>query len=138
MPKFDLVEHTADQAIRAYGRDMRELVENAAAGMLALLYIEPLTQADETLERQIEAESPELLVHHALRELLYLLEDEALAPVTVEVTEATEQTATLRVSVIPREAAETLFGAPIKAVTRHGLQITPQGDLLTVTVVFDV
>ncbi|MEN6301773.1 MAG: archease, partial [Armatimonadia bacterium] len=93
---------------------------------------------DETLERQMEAESPELLVHHALRELLYLLEDEALAPVTVEVTEATEQTATLRVSVVAREAVESLLGAPVKAVTRHGLQITPQGDLLTVTIVFDV
>lgn len=138
MPKFELVEHTADQALRAYGHDMRELVENAAAGMLALLYIDPLPQAGETLERQVEAESPELLVHHALRELLYLLEDEALAPVTVQVSEANEHSATLQVSVVAREAVESLLGAPIKAVTRHGLQITPHDDLLTVTIVFDV
>ena len=138
MPRFELVVHTADQAVRVYGRDMRELVENAAAGMLALLYIEPLPQTGETLERQVEAESPELLVHHALRELLYLLEDEALAPVTVQVTEANEHSATLRISVVPREVVESLLGAPIKAVTRHGLQIAPEGDLLTVTIVFDV
>jgi len=131
-------KHTADQAIRAYGHDLRELIENAAAGMISLLYVEPPPEAEDTLERHIEAEDAEALVHHALRELLYLLEDEALAPVVVEVTEATEQSAILKVAVVARENIEKLFAAPIKAVTRHGLQVARSGDLLTVTVVFDV
>jgi SHS2 domain-containing protein len=135
---FEIVPHTADQAIRVHGRDVRELVRNAAAGMLALLYVETPGEPVEWLDREIEAESPDLLVHHALRELLYLLEDEALAPVAVEVPRADEQTATLRVGVVPRERAEQLFGAPIKAVTRSGLQLAQTDEGLELTVVFDV
>jgi SHS2 domain-containing protein len=86
---------------------------------------------------EVTAESPDLLLHHSLRELLYLLEDEALAPVSVEVVRADDGTAALHVG-IDREIAETLMGAQIKAVTRHGLQIMSQGKLLQVTLVFDV
>jgi SHS2 domain-containing protein len=100
MVKFEILEHTADQAIRAYGADLRELIESAAAGMLALLYAEPPPEAGQYLDLDVEAEAPDLLLHHCLRELLYLLEDEALAPVSLQVTEASEHAARLRVGVI--------------------------------------
>lgn len=135
---YEILEHTADQAIRAHGHDLRELIEHAAAGMIKLLYVEKPGPAEQDLELPVEAESPEMLVHHCLRELLYLLEDEGLAPVEVAVTEADEHTATLRVGVVSRETAEPLLGAGVKAVTRHGLAIERADDLLSITIVFDV
>lgn len=138
MVKFEILEHTADQAIRAYGQDLRELIESAAAGMLALLYVEQPPEAGQYLDLEVEAEAPDLLLHHCLRELLYLLEDEALAPVSLQVTEASEQAAKLHVGVIDRELAEPLFGAPIKAVTRHGLGISEEDGRLVTQIVFDV
>ena len=137
-PRFEIVEHTADQALRAYGRDLRELMENAAAGMLALLYVEAPPPSQDTLELQVEAGSPELVVQHALRELLYLLEDEGLAPVSVAVPQASDHAAALRVGVVDRELAEPLFGALMKAVTRHGLQIETVAGRLSLVLVFDV
>jgi len=136
--RYEVLEHTADQALRATGRDLRELIENAAAGMISLLYAAAPPPPERELERTIAADSPELLVHHSLRELLYLLEDEDLAPVGVRVVAATDAQATLQVGVIPRAAAEPLLGALLKAVTRHGLNIERDADLLGISIVFDV
>jgi SHS2 domain-containing protein len=135
---YEILDHTADQAIRATGCDLRELIEQAAAGMLALLYAEAPPPAAREVEVSIAAEGPELVLHHSLRELLYLLEDEGLAPVRVRVVEADEGHAALRVGVIPRASAEPLLGALLKAVTRHGLALEREGDLLAITIVFDV
>ncbi|MBU0609257.1 MAG: archease [Armatimonadetes bacterium] len=135
---YEILEHTADQAIRATGRDLRELIENAAAGMLALLYSGTAPSPRYTLELSVAADAPEMVLHHALRELLYLLEDEGLAPVIVRVTSADAERAALRVGVIPRDQAEPLLGTVLKAVTRHGLAIEEDGGVLRITIVFDV
>lgn len=135
---YEIIDHTADQAIRATGRDLRELIESAAQGMVALLYADEPPAPTQELQLDVEAETPEMVLHHSLRELLYLMEDEGLAPVRVVVREANEQRAVLSVGVIPRDQAEPLFGALIKAVTRHGLQIERVDDRLSATIVFDV
>ena len=138
MQPFDLLEHTADVALKARGRDLCELITNAAAGMLAVLYGGPAPAAEQVIEREVEAEAPDLLLHHALRELLYLLEDEALAPVSVQVTACSNNSATLQVGVVAREIAEPLLSAAMKAVTRHGLGIAEEDGWLTTQIVFDV
>jgi len=135
---YEILEHTADQAIRATGRDLRELIGNAAGGMLALLYSGTAPPPRHELELSVEGDSPEMVLHHALRELLYLLEDEGLAPVRVRVAAANAERAVLRVGVIPRDQAEPLLGTIPKAVTRHGLAIEGDGDVLRITIVFDV
>jgi SHS2 domain-containing protein len=136
--RYEILEHTADQALRATGHDLRELIENAAAGMISLLYAEAPPPPEQELERTIEADSPELLLHHSLRELLYLLEDEGLAPVAVRVVAATDARATLEVGVISRDAAEPLLGGALKAVTRHRLDIDREENMMSITIVFDV
>jgi len=136
--RYQMLEHAADQAIRAYGHDLRELIENAAAGMLAVLYssLPPVPQKE--VWRTVEADSEELLLHHCLRELLYLWEDEELAPVSVSVERLDNLQAVMRIGVVPRAEMKPYVRAPIKAVTRHSLQIEQEKDLLTINVVFDV
>lgn len=138
MEPFELLEHTADVALRARGRDLCELITNAIAGMISILFSGEAPAAEQWLDRDVEAEAPDLLIHHALRELLYLMEDERLAPVRVEVTACSDKAATMRMGVIPRETAEPLLGAPVKAVTRHALGIDQDGEWLTTRIVFDV
>jgi SHS2 domain-containing protein len=135
---FEVLDHTADLSIRAHGRDLRELVENAAAGLLALLYAGPPPPATGTRDLAVAADRPEFVLQRALRELLYLMEDEGLAPVSVEVLTAGETSATLRAGAVPLEDARPYLGAEIKAVTRHGLEITHEPDGLSITLVFDV
>jgi len=136
--RYEILDHTADHAIRAGGHDLRELIENAAAGMVALLYGGRPPAAEREVALSVAADGAELVLHHALRELLYLLEDEGLAPVAVRVVAADAEGAKLQVGVVPRAQAEPVLRALLKAVTRHGLQIQRSGDTSSVTVVFDV
>lgn len=138
MQPFVILEHTADLALRAYGRDLRELVENAARGLLALLYTAPPPGPGGWQELTVSAEDAEYLVQHALRELLYLLEDQRQAPVRVQVVAAEPGEACLRVGVVPLETVRPILRSEIKAVTRHGLEIVKDSAGLTVTVTFDV
>lgn len=138
MQSFEVLGHTADLSVRAHGRDLRELTENAARGLLALLYRGEPPPAEGHQDLTVTAQEPEYLVQRALRELLYLLEDGGLAPVSVEVVAAAGGSARLRVGTVPLAAAKALLGAEIKAVTRHGLEIVKEPDGLSLTVVFDV
>ena len=138
MRQFETLEHTADLALRVWGRDLRELIENAAAGLISLLYNETPPAAADERPLRVVAEAPELVLHHALRELLYLLEDEGLAVVEVRVTSADEEGAELLAGVVPRDQVAQLLGGPIKAVTHHGLEIRREGGQLLVDLVFDV
>lgn len=135
---FRIMDHTADLSITAWGRDLSELVANAAAGMLALLYAGPPPAP--TAWRQVTASGaePETALQHALRELLYLIEDENLAPAAVQTTGGNGDGVTLQVGTVPLSEAKSLLGAEIKAVTRHGLDIRSVADGLEVTIVFDV
>jgi SHS2 domain-containing protein len=135
---FEILDHTADLSLRAHGRDLRELIENAATGLLALLYAGPPPAATATRDLAVTADRPEFVLQRALRGLLYLMEDEGLAPVSVAVLTAGDTSATLRAGVVPLEDARPYLGAEIKAVTRHDLAITDEPGGLCIVLVFDV
>ncbi|WP_448593343.1 archease, partial [Thermoflexus hugenholtzii] len=76
---FEEIPHTADWAIRAYGRTLPELFAHAALGMYSLLTdLETVPEA-ERREALVEAASPEGLLVAWLNELVYLTEREGLA-----------------------------------------------------------
>ena len=73
---FEVIDHTADVGIIAYGRNFNELLENAASGMFSLMAdLETISPKE---RREITAEVPipdeELLLLRWLKELLYLKE----------------------------------------------------------------
>jgi SHS2 domain-containing protein len=133
----ETVEHTADLAIRAWGPDLRSLIEEAAAGMLDLM----LGAAPAPVQRvEVVAEgldTEELLVD-CLREILALWNVDGLLPVSVRVCDIQEQRAVCGVGVVPGEQAAGVLEQEIKAATYHGLEIVYAGDHLEVSVVFDV
>ncbi len=138
-PAFELLDHTADFAIRARGGDLRELIENAARGMMAILGELEGLPADAWHNLEVTAESPEDLLHHSLREILYLFED-GHAPVVVDVVEATDAPprATLRVGTKRLRDVLDKISTEIKAVTYHNLRIRREDGQLVTEVVFDV
>ena len=52
MRRYEEIEHTADLAIKAYGRDMKELFANAAYGMFSAMGID-LEAVRPTLRREM-------------------------------------------------------------------------------------
>jgi SHS2 domain-containing protein len=133
---FEEVEHTADWALRVRGRDLRELLVNAARGMSHLL-VSDVEAISSQVERRfsLDALDAESLLVAWLSELAYWAEAEMLVFREYELS---------RVRLDHLEAAARGGHVPglqkhIKAVTYHNLKITETEDgWLEATVVFDV
>ncbi len=132
--RFEQLEHTADLALRIYGRDLRELFANAAYAMFSQLA--EVARIGQAIERTVRVQGTdcESLLVNWLNELLYLHETEG------------ELYSAFRIDELSSECLEaTVHGAPfdevytiIKAATYHDLRISKTREGFAVTIVFDV
>lgn len=134
-PAFEEIEHTADWALKIHGRDLRELLINAAQGMGSLL-VSNLAGIPTDIEKKIELDSidAESLLVDWLSELAYWAEVEGLIfrDFTLDRVGQTGLRATVR------GAHVSDLTKHIKAVTYHNLEIIQTETGLEATVVFDV
>lgn len=132
---YEVVEHTADWAIRVYATDLGQLMFQAALGMAGLL-VPDLGRVPTGVERKVEIDSldAETLLVDWLSELAYWAEDEMLV-ITQVVIEKVSPTC---LQAVVRGGRVTELNKHIKAVTFHDLEITETAGGLEVTIVFDV
>ncbi len=133
MAYYERVEHTADLAIRVWGKDLPALFVHAAGALFAMMAEPP---ADASIARSIVVESLDLeaLLVDWLNELIYQHEVEG------------ETYADFRIDAFaPTRIAATALGGPtvrklktIKAATFHDLAITETGQGVEAHLVFDV
>ena len=132
---FEIVDHTADWAIRVTAPDLAALFIYAAQGMNSLLVtpgeVVPLNMQREVVLDAYDAES--LLVDW-LGELVYWAEMEQV--IMHEFDLQLVSPTTLRA--IVRGGRASALEKHIKAVTYHNLAIADTPDGLQVTLVFDV
>lgn len=135
--RYEVLPHTADTGIVAYGATPLELFENAAYGMFDLMFDlaalgggpdRPVLAAGDTLE--------ELLVAW-LGELLYESETVGLAFRTFTV-DRLEEGGVQGAASGPALTGVELRGAPVKAVTYHDLAVVQIPDGWWARVIFDV
>jgi len=129
------IDHTADWALRVHGVDLADLLQQAAAGMLALAGAVPVPDAGtQTRTLQLQAADRETLLVRWLEEVLFLLEGHSLLPsrIQLEITPGLELDAHLELSPVGR------LSRAIKAVTFHGLHVIDTSEGLEATLVFDV
>ena len=131
---FEEIDHTADIAIRAWGRDLGELFASAAHGMAC-----QLTDASgvvQTTEYAIELEAydAETLLVAWLAELLYLGERDDLVFTDYDIIEATPT----RIRAVVRGGPARQHDRHIKAVTFSEMDIVRTARGHETTVVFDV
>lgn len=132
---FEIVDHTADWALRVYGRNLRQLLHYATMGMNSLM-VGDTSAIPQQQDRQIklEADDAESLLVVWLSELAYLAEMEQLIFPHIQFQHVDEQSLTA----IARGGRAPELQKHIKAVTYHNLAITPTAAGLEVTIVFDV
>ena len=135
---YEEIDHTADYALRVWGKDLRELLENAGRGVIALLTGGETAPVAEWVEYGVEATEAAGLLLRAVREILYQTEA-GRPPVAFEVVDAAEEPprARCRVGLAAEEASEGLVRRAIKAVTYHDLTIRREGEELVVTLTLD-
>ena len=132
---YEVIDHTADWALRVYGSDLEQLFINAARGMSSLLVAE-LDAVPIDIERQfdLDAFDAETLLVDWLGELAYWAEAEQLVfrDYVLRDVSGTHLSALVKGG----RAVELL--KHIKAVTYHNLEIVEGPAGLSTTIVFDV
>jgi SHS2 domain-containing protein len=124
---YELVDHTADIGVRAWGHTREEVFELAAEGMFSLI-CDPMTIATtRTVEVEVDAPQADLLLAAWLNELLFRFEATRVIFETFEVTELSDTRVRARVSGEPLDPARHAICGGVKAATLHQLSLQPTG-----------
>jgi SHS2 domain-containing protein len=135
---YELIDHTADVGVKAYGKTLSEAFQNAAKAMFDIITdkseIESIGQYDITLE----APDLEQLLVDWLSELLYLNTAKNLVFGFFKV-EIDEKNKKLMAKVFGEkfDLSKHKIGAEIKAVTYHILEVKSKNPI-HVQVLFDI
>jgi SHS2 domain-containing protein len=137
MKRFDVVEHTADTGIIAYGTDMPEAFANAAYGMFSLMA--DLRQVREETSRYVEAEAGdrESLVVSWLNELLYIFDVERIIFRRFDVLEITNTRLKADAYGEKVDPSRHKLRGGVKAATYHTLKVAERRDRYSIRVIFD-
>ncbi len=135
--KFDIVEHTADAGIVAYGLTLKEAFSNAAYGMFSLMADLGDVRDNFRREIQVDADDRESLVVAWLNELLYLLDVEGVILKRFEITELNDTGLKAKVSGERMDPSRHILQSGIKAATHHTLEIRHNHGY-SIRVIFDV
>jgi len=129
------MEHTADCALHVWGKDLNELLLNAAHGMNSLTAVD-LSSIPENIEKHFEFEAidAESLLVEWLSELAYWAETQMLIFRRFDLYNVTPT----HVQAVMHGGLASGLKNHIKAVTYHNLEIIETKKGVEATVVFDV
>lgn len=138
MRRFDIIEHTADTGVVAYGADLKEAFANVACGMFSLMA--DLEAVEEEVCRQVEVEADdcENLVVSWLNELLFLLDVEGLVFRRFEVVDLSHTGLNARCYGEKLDFLRHSLRGGIKAATYHMLRLSRDDEGCSIRVIFDV
>jgi SHS2 domain-containing protein len=136
MKNYEIVDHTADVGVKAYGKTVAEAFAHAAEGMFDIITDE--STIDPVGEYEILLDSPdlELLLVDWLSELLYLNGVFGLVFGKFEVT-ISRNHLSAHVYGEKYDTQKHRMGVEIKAVTYHMLQVNKENPIF-VQVLFDI
>lgn len=135
--RFEVIDHTADIGIAAYGANLREAFANAAYALFSLM-VDLGNVADAVCyEAEVTAKDREDLLVAWLNELIYLFEVENVLFQRFEIDEISETR--LRASCYGEkiDPERHRIKMAVKAATYHMLKVE-KGDGCRVQVLFDI
>jgi len=135
--EFEILNHTADVGIIAYGADMNEAFANAAKGMFSL--ITELENVEEVIHRDIELTAPdqETLLVGWLNELIYLFDVENIIFKRFDITQLSNTHLKARSYGHKVDTSRHRLKMGVKAATYHMLKIDKSNGS-RVQVLFDI
>ncbi len=134
---FEIVNHTADVGIAAYGANMKQAFANAARGLFSL--ITELDDIREVLYRDIEvtATDKEGLLVSWLNELIYQFDTENIIFKRFDITELNNTRLRARSYGEKVDSSRHNLKTGVKATTYHLLTVDKE-DGYKVQVIFDI
>ena len=134
---FEIVNHTADVGIIAYGADIEQAFANAARALFSL--ITELDDVAEVVYRDIELIAPdeESLLVEWLNELIYLFDAENIIFKRFDISRLDNTQLKARSYGEKVDSSKHRLKTGVKAATYHMLKID-KGDGCKVQVLFDI
>ncbi|MBA7600986.1 Protein archease [subsurface metagenome] len=135
--RFEVIEHTADVCIAAYGSDVKEAFANAAYALFSLMI--DLKHVSDNLDREVEvtAENQQDLLVAWLNELIYLFEVEGILFKRFRIDELTETKLKSRCYGEKVDPVRHKIRVGVKAATYHMLKVEKNNGF-RVQVLFDI
>lgn len=136
--KFEILEHTADIGIIAYGKDLKEVFANAAEGMFSLITDLEKVEGKATYRIKLEASDIESLLVTWLNELVYLFDTENILFKRFEVIDINQTSLSAMAYGEKAERTRHTLKLGIKATTYHLLEVKRKGSFYQARVLFDI
>ena len=140
-PAFEILEHTADIGLRAWGSTPEELFENAAWGLADILGAR--ATAAETDQKPVagpavnaRAADIEALLVEWLNEVLFALERSGACLADVEALKVVPDEADGNLLLVACDGPKS--GTELKAATYHQISVRPENGGWSAIVFFDV
>ena len=138
MKSYELIEHTADVGVKAFGKTLAEAFENAAKAMFDIITDNSEIESVGQFDIELEASDLEQLAVDWLSDLLFLHSAKNLVFGFFKV-ELDEKNSKLSAHVFgePYTTSKHKIGVEIKAVTYHMLKVKTKRPY-EVQVLFDI
>ena len=136
MKRFQLIEHTADTGLVAYGHNLTEAFANAAYGLFSIMA--ELKQVREAQSRTVvvNAEDVEGLLFNWMNELIYVFEVEYLLLKRFDITEFSEHNLKATCWGEKYDSSRHQLKLGVKSATYYLLEVDAEKN--RVQVIFDV
>ena len=141
MKEFEILEHTADIGIAAYGKNKREIFINAAKGMFEIISGGNKILKESFYDKiKLEADNLEGLLFVWLNELLYISETKLVILNKFEIKDLSNNKIEAEVEGMKINPPSVKIEKEIKAVTYHRLEIKKdeESGLWRAQVIFDI
>jgi SHS2 domain-containing protein len=138
MKDYELIDHTADIGVKAYGKNLSDAFAHAAKAMFDIITDSSEIENKGSYHIELSSDDLEQLVVDWLSELLFLQGAENLVFGSFDV-DVDEEKFSLSAEVAgePFDREKHQIGMEIKAVTYHMLEVR-KNDLCIVKVLFDI
>ena len=135
---FEIIDHTADIGITAYGTDIKQAFANAALGLFSLMADLDDLKEDIKHELELSAEDVEVLLVGWLNELIYIFDVEHIIFKRFEIAELTGTQIKARCFGEKIKPGQHKLKREIKAATYHMLNISKEDGGYKLQVIFDI
>jgi SHS2 domain-containing protein len=134
MERYRVIDHPSDIGIEAYGKDKKELFENAAFGMMELMFDLRASRAETSFDVKVSAGDIESLLIAWLSELIYISDSKHVSLCRFEVGKMTDKELEAKVS--GGKIIKTKLS--VKAATYNQLKVAEEKGVWKARVIFDV
>ena len=141
MKEFEILEHTADIGIAAYGKTRKEVFINAAKGMFEIISGDTKNLKENFYDKiELEADNLEGLLFAWLNELLYISETKLVILNKFEIKDLSNNKIAAEVRGMKINRLGCKIKREIKAVTYHRLEIKKdkESGLWRAQIIFDI